>query len=147
MTKELNYISDAELEQLISQVEQDELVAAPPDLMENILDAVTAKRKEFRMYCFRVISSVAAAVALVFYLPELTDRMNIKSIPIVEIAEKSDVVETVPVRADVVKTVPDKATVVVAKPIPSKDEVLNETGFIEKVINSTADWFSKERNE
>ena len=61
--------------------------------------------------------------------------------------EKSDVVEKVPVQADVVKAVPDKGTVVMEKPIPSREDVLNETGFVEKVISSTADWFSKERTE
>ena len=39
MSENLNYISDEELERLIAQVEQEELVAAPPDLMEHILEA------------------------------------------------------------------------------------------------------------
>ena len=126
MNKNLNYISDEELEHLISQVEQEELVAAPPDLLENILnaepelshlmccevtyvskeeakqipnacfakrkitevpEALTAQstvqrmsaagKKEFYAYCFRVITSVAAAVVLVFLLPELTEQMNL----------------------------------------------------------------------
>ena len=36
MIEKLNYISDDELERLINQVEQEELGAAPPDLMESI---------------------------------------------------------------------------------------------------------------
>ena len=147
MTEKVNYISGAELEQLIARIEQEELVAAPPDLMENILESVGTKKKEFRMYCFRVITSVAAAVALVFLLPGLTGWMNLDSIPVKEIVEKSDVVEKVPVQADVVKAVPDKGTVVMEKPIPSREDVLNETGFVEKVISNTADWFSKEQTE
>lgn len=126
MSENLNYISDEELERLINQVEKEELVAAPPDLLENILNAEpefshlmcceaiyvseeeakqipnacfakrkitevpevltaqsTVKRmsaagkKEFYAYCFRVITSVAAAVVLVFLLPELTEQMNL----------------------------------------------------------------------
>lgn len=166
MSEKLNYISDEELERLIFQVEQDELVAAPPDLMESILEAAensgvqeelsTAKvvllsaverKKEFRAYCFRVITSVAAAVALVFLLPELTNQMNINGVPIPEPVEKSAVVGTVPDRAEVVRTVPDRATVMGVQITPSKEEMLNDTGFIEKVINSTAEWLSKESKE
>lgn len=166
MSEKLNYISDEELERLIFQVEQDELVAAPPDLMESILEAAknsgvqeelsTAKvvllpaverKKEFRVYCFRVITSVAAAVALVFLLPELTNRMNVNGVPIPEPVEKSVVVGTVPDRAEVAKTVPDRASVVGIQITPSKEEVLNDTGFIEQVINSTAEWLSIESKE
>ena len=81
MTDNLNYISDDELERLICQIEENELVAAPPDLMDSILEAAelmdkppakvttvpaASRKKEFSAYCFRVITSVAAAVALVF---------------------------------------------------------------------------------
>ena len=161
MTEKLNYISDEELERLINQVEQEELVAAPPDLMESILEAVdsagepeaklvavqAARKKEFRGYCFRVITSAAAALALVFLLPELTKGMKLTGAQMPEYADKSTVVGTIPVRAEVVKSVPDKATVVVTKPAPSKEEVLNDTGFVEKVISSTVDWLSKESKE
>ena len=155
MSEKLNYISDEELEHLIFQVEQDELVAAPPDLMESILEAAESlgakeelsmakvvplpaveRKKEFRAYCFRVITSVAAAVALVFLLPELTNRMNVNGVPIPEPVEKSAVVGTVP----------DRATVVGVQITPSKEEVLNDTGFIEQVINNTG-WFNKESND
>lgn len=162
MTDNLNYISDDELERLICQIEENELVAAPPDLMDSILEAaelmdkppakVTAvptasRKKEFSAYCFRVITSVAAAVALVFLLPELTDRMTINGMPTQEHVAKDDVVGTVPVQAEVVKSVPDKATVMDTKPTPSKEEVLDDTGFFEKVISGTAEWLSKEKTD
>ena len=55
MIKNLNYISDDELEQLIAQVEQEELVTAPPDLTDRILEATVkssaARRKEFYASC------------------------------------------------------------------------------------------------
>ena len=162
MTENVNYISDDELERLICQVEESELVTAPPDLMENILEAaelmdkppakVTAvpaasRKKEFYAYCFRVITSVAAAVALVFLLPDLTNRMSINGIYSQEHVDKWDVVGTVPVQEEVVKNVPDKAAVVDTKPTPSKEEVLNDTGFFEKVISSTAEWFYKDSTD
>lgn len=84
------YLSDEELEQLIAHIEQKELVAAPPDLMEDILGRMEVmltsseevpevrrgiterqKIKEFRSYCFRVVTSVAATVAMIFLLPKL----------------------------------------------------------------------------
>lgn len=169
MIENLNYISDDELEQLICQVEENELVTAPPDLMGSILEAAgltvgpeelkeqpapviplkgySAKKKEFYAYCFRVITSVAAAVALVFLLPELTDRMSINGIHSQEQVNKWDVVGTVPVQEEVVKNVPDKAAVVETKPTPSKEDVLNDTGFFEKVISGTVDWFNKDSTD
>lgn len=72
MKLESTYLSDEELERLIADVEQNELVAAPPDLMEGILSGIeTTTILEFRRYCFRVLTSVAAAVAILFLLPGL----------------------------------------------------------------------------
>lgn len=165
MIEKLNYISDDELERLINQVEQEELVAAPPDLMESILEAVglmeekapsptpvlsvksrNSKRKEFTAYCFRVITSVAAAVVLVFLLPELTKSMNVNGAASQEHPGKSEVVQTVPSYEEVTVPVPSKAEVVAEKVVPSKEEVLDDTGLFEKVINSTAEWFKKEKD-
>ena len=165
MDENRNYISDEELEQLICQVEQEELVAAPPGLMESILAAVeleetrvmaektglppakivgvkepAARKKEFYAYCFRVVTSVAAAVALVFLLPELSVWMEQNASP--------DFVQTVykqniPAYETVVADVPSKDEVLAVRAIPSKEEVLNDAGLIERVISSTG-WFSKE---
>lgn len=88
MKLENEYLSDEELEQLILDVEQYELVAAPPEILERVLDSIEAvqensnhkveqnrtsdnKVREFRRYCFRVLTSVAAAITIVFLLPEL----------------------------------------------------------------------------
>ena len=144
MMEKWNYISDEELEHLMLQVEQEELVAAPPDLMENILARTeAAQKREFYAYCFRVITSVAAAVALVFLLPGLTER----------IAEKQDssepartvYLQVIPSYEDVVAPVPEKSDVV-AQATRSKEEVLNKTGLIEKVLNSSG-WFDKKSNK
>lgn len=74
------YMSDEELELLIADVEQNELVAAPPDMLEGILECVRESEKsvtnirEFRRYCFKVCASVAAAVVLVFVLPFMSEN-------------------------------------------------------------------------
>lgn len=145
MTEKPNYISDEELVRLILQVEQKELVAAPPDLMENIFAKLKdTRKKEFYAYCFRVITSVAAAIVLVFLLPGLTEQMAEKKV-------SSDVLQTVyrqeiPSYEDVVSPVPDKAEVVVAEVTPSKEEVLNKTGFFKRVISNTG-WFNRDSND
>lgn len=95
-----DYMSDEELELLIADIEQNELVAAPPDMLEEILERVweseedavsdaentTSNRetaysvksftniREFRRYCFKVCASVAAAVILVFALPVMSEN-------------------------------------------------------------------------
>lgn len=148
MIEKLNYISDEELERLINQVEQEELVAAPPDLMESILEAAgKTKKKEFTAYCFRVITSVAAAVALVFLLPELTKGMNLNGAASQKHPAKSEVVQTVPSYEEVTVPVPSKSEVLTVKVVPSKEEVLDDTGLLEKVIRSTAEWLSKEKTD
>lgn len=163
MSEKLNYISDEELERLICRVEQEELVAAPPDLMENVLMAAglaeeqanlsipkvievktkASKKKEFYAYCFRVVTSVAAAIALVFLLPELSGRIKQNvSYDFVQTVYK----QTVPAYETVVAQVPSKEEVVAIKATPSKEEVLNDTGFIERVVNSTG-WFNKKSKD
>lgn len=76
------YLSDEQLQKLVQQVEMEELILAPPDLKEDILKAVANrkrdKKKEYRQYCFHVFLSAAAAIMLLFLLPEL------KNIPILE---------------------------------------------------------------
>lgn len=167
MKNEFNYISDEALEQLIYQVEQEELVAAPPDLMESILEIVgldgetpkepvrsseavvtkvvpvkprAARKKEFYAYCFRVITSVAAAVALVFLLPELSALMQRTD------ASPEWQRQEVPSPEEVVDAVPSREEVVLAMQTPTRDEVLNDTGFIERVLNN-AGWLNKQSSE
>ena len=104
MNMETGYLTDEELEALIFEVEENELVSAPPDFVDVIsgkigelekekkrliheIDdlsykdvvemqkkkAVSQERKvrEFRRYCIRVIASAAAAIAIVFTLPNV----------------------------------------------------------------------------
>ncbi len=75
MKKELEYLTPDELEQLIAEVENTDMMAAPPDMMENVFEKLAAerrdKKKEYRSFCFRVWSSVAAALLIVFLIPQL----------------------------------------------------------------------------
>lgn len=142
LQKSLSYLSDEALEQLMLSVEEDELVAAPPDLMEKILQAAeleqgqrkkTAREKEFYAYCFRVVTSVAAAIALVFLLPELSG-MTMEETLGTEVPGWEEVVEAVPAREEVVA----------AKKAPTREEVLKDTGFFEQMLER-AGWFDKKK--
>lgn len=95
------YLTDEELQQLIVDVETRDLVSAPPNILDDILVKIETpidfeipmktteqaedigvkrrqsvrKKKEFQLYCFRVISSVAAAIMLLFILPKVSETM------------------------------------------------------------------------
>lgn len=126
---EKNYLSEEELEKLISDVEEEKLLSAPPGILEGVLSSIgdsgkndssesirtetkdriteiqrppetvdfTKKKTEFRRYCFRVISSMAAAIALLVFMP------GISGIPKNEIPSKASVLsEGVKPREEVV---------------------------------------------
>lgn len=93
MRIEEEYLTDEELDALILSVEAEGLVQAPAGVMEQVMEEllpgetlgaepVLQKDKvvEFRRYCLRVITSVAAAVILMFALPG-TIKMQENGIP------------------------------------------------------------------
>jgi len=76
------YLSDEELQKLISDVELNDIVQAPVHLQKKVLDAVstadragnvakTKKQKiiEYRLYSLKVALAVAAAIAVMFIVP------------------------------------------------------------------------------
>ena len=76
------YLSDEELQKLISDVELNDIVQAPVHLQKKVLDAVSAadragnvaktkKQKiiEYRLYSLKVALAVAAAIAVMFIVP------------------------------------------------------------------------------
>lgn len=121
MRLEKDYLSEEELMQLILDVEEHELVSAPPGLLENILKEVEEqveskpipitsrvdKTKEFRRYCIRVITSVAAAIAIVFLTP------NVENMKVTNAPSRQELV---------------------GKGI-TREEALKGTGFINQVLN------------
>lgn len=100
MTERNAYLSEEELEQLIAQVEETELVAAPPELFENICKAISETQEDDRQqevikkpferktertkppqngllaYSLRVCFSVAVALVLLFIMPQGMDTEN-----------------------------------------------------------------------
>ena len=56
-------------------------------------------------------------------------------------------VQAVPSYEEVSVPVPGKNEVLTVKAVPSKEEVLDDTGLFEKVISSTAEWLSKEKTD
>lgn len=71
------YLTDEELNSLIADVEQNDLVAAPPNILGSILEELpqnnaSDKIVEFRRFRMRVIAAVAAVVAFVMIVPGIT---------------------------------------------------------------------------
>ncbi|MBR5596003.1 MAG: hypothetical protein IKW30_01175 [Lachnospiraceae bacterium] len=100
MTGRMEYLTDAELENMLCDIEQNDMVQAPPDMQERILEtlkcelhksqSLEAMEQEpfiqktteqliskqdkiiaYKRYRFRVMTTVAAAVMVVFLLPRL----------------------------------------------------------------------------
>ena len=73
------YLTDEELARLILEVEENELVSAPPSFAEEMMAKIgeAEERKktiEFRRYCVRVLGSVAASIVLVFFVQTMEPK-------------------------------------------------------------------------
>ena len=105
-----SYLTDEELEALISEVEETDEVEAPGYLLDNILGIldkagedehaafaedvnklpepriakppkimdITARKRAYRTYCFKVVAGVAAAIALLIVIPIVGKRVPIE---------------------------------------------------------------------
>jgi len=113
------YFADEELEQLIAEVEANEMITAPPDMMEEILSRIQKKKKNFQLYCFRVITSAAAAIFLLFMLPGISEFQLKLSEVMVESMEEEDL-QT------------EKVTLRYA----TKEEALNDRGILSTAFGS-----------
>ena len=60
------YLTDEELLKLISDVEENDLVEAPPEIVEKVLEKIDKKKQiiEYKRFRNRVITSVAAIIIL-----------------------------------------------------------------------------------
>ncbi len=154
MSETWNYLSDEELEALIGEVEENELVSAPPDLKQSVLeqlgllevkekagektedisladeqktvekppeiqkvmekrtDRKRLTRRDYYGYCFRVITSVAAAVALVFLLPEALGNMEMRPKP-------------------------EREKIVLTSRYETKEDALSDNGFLSKSLGGS----------
>ncbi len=121
------YLSDEELNALICAIEQDDLVMAPPCIEERVLERIRNKKRDFRMYCFRVVASAAAAIIMLFMLPKIVGDMSPK------IADGAmGMYESEMPRTDI----PTRQEVLATQEYASKEEVLDETGFLQKLIQN-----------
>lgn len=86
----MNYLTDDELAKLISEAECEDMPPAPENIMEDILLRIDKRKKnkasEYRLYCAKVIVSVAASVAFVLTVPFF------KGYERVEYPDKSEVI-------------------------------------------------------
>lgn len=114
MDFETTYLSDEELNELINEIEKNDLVMAPPEIKEKVLKKATDNKKEFVMYCFRVLTSVAAAIAILLIIPGTMANGTGET--------------QIPSREEVLQT----------QKYLSKKEALEEEGFVEKVLKNLA---------
>ncbi len=108
------YLSDEELDALIHEIEQGDLVMAPPDIKRNVLRRMENPKRAFVMYCFRVITSVAAAIAIMLLLPGAINGKQFNT--------------EIPSREEVLKK----------QEYVSREEALDETGFVQKFLKNLA---------
>lgn len=82
MRETIPYLTDEELDCFIREIETDELVLAPADILDDILEKVQRERirnrekiKAYKKYRFRVIATVAAAVFVILVLPNIESSL------------------------------------------------------------------------
>lgn len=122
-----DYLSEKELLKLISDIENEDIVKAPPDILENILSQVQAegtdrppaseqkeislieRRRYFIKYCLRTALSAAAAIALTFSLPYLKGTDGLFRFSFISVTEDPDSMSRDEVTAGM--NIPDKSEV------------------------------------
>ena len=127
-----DYLSEEELLKLISDIENEDIVKAPPDIMENILSTVQEegtdrppaseqkeislieRRRYFIKYCLRTALSAAAAIALTFSLPYLKGTDGLFRFSFISVTEDPDSMSRDEITAGM--NVPDKSEVLSDRP-------------------------------
>ncbi len=127
-----DYLSEEELLKLISDIENEDIVKAPPDILENILSQVQAegtdkppaseqkeislieRRRYFIKYCLRTALSAAAAIALTFSLPYLKGTDGLFRFSFISVTEDPDSMSRDEITAGM--NVPDKSEVLSDRP-------------------------------
>lgn len=127
-----DYLSEEELLKLISDIENEDIVKAPPDILENILSQVQAegtdrppaseqkeislieRRRYFIKYCLRTALSAAAAIALTFSLPYLKGTDGLFRFSFISVTEDPGSMSRDEITAGM--NVPDKSEVLSDRP-------------------------------
>lgn len=83
--KEIPYLSDEELSSLIQETENEPLINAPDYLKENILNRAAeissvskssaSKKQTFYIFSTKIVAGAAAAIALLFTIPQSSAPM------------------------------------------------------------------------
>lgn len=127
------YLTDTELENMISELEQTDMVFAPPDLQEQILEVLEKETpgqetvamklsddrseqeriRAFHKFRFQVLTTVAAAVLVVLCLPKFEDLQQ----------EKTDFLKPL-----------QKQEHVIQNRYETKEEALNDSGMLENLL-------------
>lgn len=127
-----DYLSEEELLKLISDIENEDIVKAPPDILENILSQVQAegtdkppaseqkeislieRRRYFIKYCLMTALSAAAAIALTFSLPYLKGTDGLFRFSFISVTEDPDSMSRDEITVGM--NVPDKSEVLSDRP-------------------------------
>lgn len=143
------YLTDEELELLISETE-DDLVPAPPEMTDRIVNIIwketqvkensvaaetrsktcqskkNGKRREFAAYCFRVAMSVAAAIAFMCIVPNLPgfDEYGVEP----EVQEYAD-------KEAYLKENGSESWQEVYTTYPTREEVLNDKSLMQRLFD------------
>lgn len=135
MTNHKNYLSDEELQSLMCEIESKDLVFAPPDIQEQVLNVLdetphvitersnTDKIREFKRYRFRVLATVAAAVVAVFVLPRVENLQQ----------------HTMPEKPSVKQEFLKKGR------YKTKEEALNDSGLLENMLGNVTIFSDKDK--
>ena len=122
--KIIPYLSDEELNKLITDIEDEMPVQAPAGIENKVLSFIDLKRRrknaEFGKYCARVGFAVAAAIALVCIVPFIPDA-GVKITPKDSFAASESVIS--------------REEILGRKTVRSREEVLNKTsakGYLEE---------------
>lgn len=118
MSLENEYLSDEELKMLICEIEQSDLVMAPPSIREKVPEKAGNKNTDFIGYCIRVVASAAAAIILLFLLPSVSGNILPKGTEINE------------------EKIPTRQEVLAMQEYATKEEVLDDTNVLQKLFQS-----------
>ena len=133
------YLTDEELESMILELEQHDMVPAPPDLQEQILEALEKEMpgqetvalklsddrskqeriRAFHKFRFQVLTTVAAAVLVILLIPKLEDLQQ----------EKTDFLT--PLQK---QEYTQKQEYVIQSRYETKEDALNDSGMFETLL-------------
>ena len=128
------YLTDAEMESMILELEQKDIVPAPPDLKDRIMEVLekettTLKEQkeqssqekiiEYKRYRFRVLTTVAAAVLVVLLLPKF-EGLKQEEIDFITPLQKQEYIQ--------------KQEHVIQNRYETKEEALNDSGMLETLL-------------